>query len=548
MYPMQLSFQRFQADEQGWVDTIKSVRFGGAVRISTMDWLGQSQYLHQTVFWPSLSSAVSEIATACALTAFKLRHPIKMYLDRSTDMVMVGGRHPMKITYSVGFKSDGKITALYLNLLVNAGISEDYSPLISHAIITCLKKYNWGALAFDIKLCKTNLTSKSSMRAPGQVQGSYIAEAIIERVASFLSLDVDVVRKRNLHTYESLKFFYGSSSGEAPEYTLPAIVDELFTSASYFNRLEMVLHFNSCNKWKKRGISWVPIVYEVEPMPTPGKVSILNDGSIVVEVGGIEIGQGLWTKVKQMAAFGLEHSESLLQFTACDHNFSNRFLVPCLASVHFISDFFSALPAKLWDEEKKYLLDRVRIIQADTLSLVQGGLTAGSTKSEASCEAVRLACSILVSRLKPLKQSLEEQMGSISWDTLITQANLQYVNLSASTFWVADDTSSYLNYGAAISEVEIDVLTGATTILRADLTYDCGQSLSPAVDLGQVEGSFVQGIGFFVLLILCADDKLKKMALRVIAESLSEEEIAGLKEAIPCDGHQQQRLVNDEVL
>ncbi|KAG6535923.1 hypothetical protein ZIOFF_000954 [Zingiber officinale] len=255
-----------------------------------------------------------------------------------------------------------------------------------------------------------NLTSKSSMRAPGQVQGSYIAEAIIERVASFLSLDVDVVRKRNLHTYESLKFFYGSSSGEAPEYTLPAIVDELFTSASYFNRLEMVLHFNSCNKWKKRGISWVPIVYEVEPMPTPRKVSILNDGSIVVEVGGIEIGQGLWTK---------------------------------------------------------------------------GGLTAGSTKSEASCEAVRLACSILVSRLKPLKQSLEEQMGSISWDTLITQANLQYVNLSASTFWVADDTSSYLNYGAAISEVEIDVLTGATTILRADLTYDCGQSLSPAVDLGQ---------------------------------------------------------------
>ncbi|XP_042460166.1 indole-3-acetaldehyde oxidase-like [Zingiber officinale] len=406
---------------------------------------------------------VGTIATACALTAFKLRHPIKMYLDRSTDMVMVGGRHPMKITYSVGFKSDGKITALYLNLLVNAGISEDYSPLISHAIITCLKKYNWGALAFDIKLCKTNLTSKSSMRAPGQVQGSYIAEAIIERVASFLSLDVDVVRKRNLHTYESLKFFYGSSSGEAPEYTLPAIVDELFTSASYFNRLEMVLHFNSCNKWKKRGISWVPIVYEVEPMPTPGKVSILNDGSIVVEVGGIEIGQGLWTKVKQMAAFGLE---------------------------------------QLWDEEKKYLLDRVRIIQADTLSLVQGGLTAGSTKSEASCEAVRLACSILVSRLKPLKQSLEEQMGSISWDTLITQANLQYVNLSASTFWVADDTSSYLNYGAAISEVEIDVLTGATTILRADLTYDCGQSLSPAVDLGQVEGSFVQGIGFFVLLIL----------------------------------------------
>ncbi|XP_042463038.1 indole-3-acetaldehyde oxidase-like [Zingiber officinale] len=399
------------------------------------------------------------IAAACALAAFTLHRPVRMYLDRKTDMIMIGGRHPMKINYSVGFKSDGKITALHIDLFINAGITIDLSPLIPSAVITALEKYNWGALSFNIKLCKTNLATKSAMRAPGDVQGSYIAEAIIEHVAAFLSMDTDSVRKQNLHTYESLRSFYGPSSGDASEYTLPVIVNELTSTASYLQRLGMVQYFNNCNKWKKRGISWVPIIYRVAPRPTPGKVSILNDGSVVIEVGGVEIGQGLWTKVKQMVAFVL---------------------------------------GQLWDDVNLNLLDRLRIIQVDSLSLIQAGFTAGSTTSESSCEAVRLASGILVSRLKSLKQSLEEQMGSISWETLISQATMQAVNLSASAYWVPENKLDYLNYGAAISEVEVDILTGATTILRTDLTYDCGQSLNPAVDLGQIEGSFVQGIGFFL--------------------------------------------------
>ncbi|XP_018674116.1 indole-3-acetaldehyde oxidase isoform X2 [Musa acuminata AAA Group] len=400
------------------------------------------------------------VATACALAAFRLRRPVRMYLDRKTDMIMTGGRHPMHINYSVGFKADGKITALHVDILVNAGITADVSIIIPCNMVSALKKYNWGALSFDIRLCKTNFSTKSAMRGPGEVQGTFIAESVIEHVASFLSIDVNSVRKKNLHTYDSLMLYYEGSTGDAPEYTLPTMIDELASSASYFDRLEIIRHFNSCNKWRKRGISLVPVVYQVVLRPTPGKVSILTDGSIVVEVGGIEIGQGLWTKVKQMTAFAL---------------------------------------GQLWVDGSQNLLDRVRIIQADTLSLVQGGLTAGSTTSEASCEAVRLSCNVLVDRLKSLKQSLEDKTGSISWDTLIFQANMQSVNLSESTYWVPEDASiSYLNFGAAISEVEVDVLTGATIILRTDLVYDCGQSLNPAVDLGQIEGAFVQGIGFFM--------------------------------------------------
>ncbi|MBA0622635.1 hypothetical protein Godav_008161 [Gossypium davidsonii] len=398
------------------------------------------------------------VATACALAAYKLHRPVRMYVNRKTDMIMAGGRHPMKITYSVGFKSNGKITALKLDILVDAGMSADISPVMPHNIIGSLKKYDWGALAFDIKVCKTNLPSRSAMRAPGEVQASFIAEAIIEHVASSLALEVDSVRSINLHKFETLKLFFKTCAGEPSEYTLPSIWDKLAVSSNFYHRTEMLKEFNRCNKWQKRGISRIPIVHPVMLRATPGKVSILRDGSIVVEVGGIELGQGLWTKVKQMTAYALS-------------------LIQCAGT-----------------EE---LLEKVRVIQADTLSLIQGGFTAGSTTSESSCEAVRLCCNILVERLTALKERLEEQMGPVKWETLILQAYMISVNLSANSLYVPDFSSmQYLNYGAA---VEINLLTGQTTILQTDIIYDCGQSLNPAVDLGQIEGAFVQGIGFFML-------------------------------------------------
>ncbi|KHG23845.1 Abscisic-aldehyde oxidase -like protein [Gossypium arboreum] len=398
------------------------------------------------------------VATACALAAYKLNCPVRMYVNRKTDMIMAGGRHPMKITYSVGFKSNGKITALKLDILVDAGMSADISPVMPHNIIGSLKKYDWGALAFDIKVCKTNLPSRSAMRAPGEVQASFIAEAIIEHVASSLALEVDSVRNINLHKFETLKLFFKTCAGEPLEYTLPSIWDKLAISSNFYHRTEMLKEFNRCNKWRKRGISRIPIVHPVILRATPGKVSILRDGSIVVEVGGIELGQGLWTKVKQMTAYALS-------------------LIQCAGN-----------------EE---LLEKVRVIQADTLSLIQGGFTSGSTTSESSCEAVRLCCNILVERLTALKEKLEEQMGPVKWETLILQAYMISVNLSANSLYVPDFSSmQYLNYGAA---VEINLLTGQTTILQTDIIYDCGQSLNPAVDLGQIEGAFVQGIGFFML-------------------------------------------------
>ncbi|KAB2080642.1 hypothetical protein ES319_A05G079700v1 [Gossypium barbadense] len=401
------------------------------------------------------------VAAACAVAAYKLQRPVRTYLNRKTDMIMAGGRHPMEVTYTVGFKDSGKITALKLEILIDAGVFQDISIMMAHTVVETLKRYDWGALNFDVKICKTNLPSRSAMRAPGEVQASFIAETIIEHVASSLSIEVDTVRSINLHTYGSLGLFYKSSAGEPLQYTLPAIWDKLAVSSSFHQRTEMIKEFNRFNKWRKRGISRVPIVQEMIVKPTRATVSILNDGSIVVEVGRIEMGQGLWTKAKQTAAYGLS-------------------LIKCDGS-----------------EE---LLDKVRVIQADTLSLIQGGFTGGSTTSESSCEAVRLCCNVLVERLTALKEKLVEQMGSLRWETLILQAYVASVDLSASTLFLPDSTSSqYLNYGAAVSEVQVNLLTGETTTLRTDIIYDSGQSLNPAVDLGQIEGAYVQGIGFFML-------------------------------------------------
>ncbi|XP_060963459.1 indole-3-acetaldehyde oxidase-like [Cannabis sativa] len=400
------------------------------------------------------------VATACALAAQKLQRPVRIYMDRKTDTIMAGGRHPMKITYSVGFKSDGKITALELEILIDAGMSIDASPIIPSNFTSAFKKYDWGALAFDIKLCKTNHSSKTIMRGPGEVQGSFIAEAIIEHVASFLSMEVDSVRQKNLHTYKSLSLFYEDSAGEAQEYTLPSMWDKVAVSSKFSQRAQMIEEFNMCNRWKKRGISRVPIMVEMTVRAAPAKVSILSDGSVAVEVGGIELGQGLWTKVKQTAAFAL-------------------------GSIIGTENF----------------LDKVRVIQADTLSLNQGGYTAGSTTSESNCAAVRLCCNVLVERLTPIKEKLQESIGSdsIKWQMLIAQGYSESINLSSISYYVPDMSSlKYLNFGTAVSEVEINLLTGETSILQSDIIYDCGQSLNPAVDLGQIEGAFVQGVGFFL--------------------------------------------------
>lgn len=172
----------------------------------------------------------------------------------------------------------------------------------SHAI----KKYNYGAFDIDWKVCKTNTVPKTAMRGPGQVQGSFIAEAVIEAVAGRLELQPEIVRERNFHDLSSLeKYFPKGSVGEPEGYTLPSIWARLKASARWEEREQEVEKFNQSNSWTKRGIAMIPIIYINPGASKSAMVSIFADGSIVIETAGVEIGQGLHTKVRQAACYAL---------------------------------------------------------------------------------------------------------------------------------------------------------------------------------------------------------------------------------------------------
>ena len=168
------------------------------------------------------------------------------------------------------------------------------------------KKYNYGAVEMDFKICKTNMLPKTTMPGPDQTQGSYLAEAIIESVAVRLGLDPEIVRERNFHDVGSLRKYYGDGAVESPQsYTLPSIWEHLKASANWMDREREIKRFNERSTWMKRGLALIPIIYDNLSSSKSAMVSIFADGSIVLETAGVEIGQGLHTKIRQGASFAL---------------------------------------------------------------------------------------------------------------------------------------------------------------------------------------------------------------------------------------------------
>lgn len=173
------------------------------------------------------------------------------------------------------------------------------------SIDSSLRKYNYGSIDVKFTICKTNNVPKTYVRAPGDVQGTYIADCIVGQVASYLGMSSDKVRDANFHTAETLSLFYGKELGEADGYTLAQMWNKLKVCAKKAEREKEVEEFNAQNKWLKRGLAMTPSVYAVAVKGSTATVSIFQDGSIVVEIGGVEMGQGLYTKVRQAVAYSL---------------------------------------------------------------------------------------------------------------------------------------------------------------------------------------------------------------------------------------------------
>lgn len=405
------------------------------------------------------------VSSAVALAAHRLHRPVRMMLDRDVDMWITGTRHPFIGKYRAGAGPDGKIRALDLRLFCNAGYSMDLSEaILGRAIFHCDNCYKIPNLRAEGRICMTNTSSNTAFRGFGGPQGMLMAEAWLEHLAMALRLQPEKLRELNLYAAEGEKTHFLQLMDRCP---LRRMWSELAQSSDFHARCKEVAEYNKANRWRKRGISLLPtkfgISFTAKFMNQGGAlVHVYTDGTVLVTHGGTEMGQGLHTKMAQVAARAL------------------------------------GVPA-----------DDVMVRETSTETVPNSSPTAGSASSDIYGMAILNACEQIKERLKPY---LEQKGGNFK--AAVFAAFFDRCDLSAHGFyktpdigydWAVQDCSArgmpfnYFTFGAACAEVEVDILTGDMRIARADLYMDVGNSLNPAIDVGQIEGAFMQGVGWTTL-------------------------------------------------
>ena len=424
-------------------------------------------------------SQAALIACIAALMADKTGRPCKLRLDRDDDMIMTGKRHDFVIDYDVGFDDDGRITGIDFELAGRCGISADLSgPVNDRAMFHCDNTYFLENVHVTSHRCKTNTVSNTAFRGFGGPQGMFAIEYVVEDIARHLGKDPLDIRRTN---------FYGVDDRNVTQYgqvvednIIHDIVDKLVQDSGYTTRREQVRAFNAGSPVLKRGLSLTPVKFGISFTNTllnqaGALVHVYKDGTVQLNHGGTEMGQGLYIKVAQVVAdeFGID-------------------------------------------------LGEIRITAADTSKVPNASATAASSGSDMNGKAAQAAAAKIRHRLTEfacrhfdVNESDVEFAGGrvragdkdIGFRELVVLAWADRVSLSATGFYrtpkIHYDRATfsgrpffYYAYGAAVSEVIVDTLTGEHRILRVDILHDCGDSLNPAIDLGQVEGGFVQGVGW----------------------------------------------------
>lgn len=426
------------------------------------------------------------LAVACAVAARHTGRPCKMRYDRDDDMIITGKRHDFRIDYDVGFDDEGRITALDVRHYTRCGWAMDLSlPVADRAMLHADNAYFLPDVRIESHRLRTNTQSATAFRGFGGPQGMLGMERIVDHVAAELGLDPLAVRERNF--YASGGDFSKSEKVQTTPYGQPVtdfildgLVDQLRTSSQYDARRVAVSQWNAANAVLKKGIALTPVKFGISFTLTHlnqagALVHVYSDGSIHLNHGGTEMGQGLFQKVAQVAA--------------------SRFGVGMAA---------------------------VRITATDTAKVPNTSATAASSGSDLNGMAVKAACDTIRDRMSEhlahLHQCTPDSVvfeggqvrageASYSFAEVAAMSHQARISLSSTGFYKTPDIEwdrikghgrpfFYFAYGAAVTEVVIDTLTGENRILRADLLHDAGASLNPALDIGQVEGGYVQGAGW----------------------------------------------------
>ena len=432
------------------------------------------------------------LAVACAIAAQRTGRTCKMRYDRDDDMVITGKRHDVRITYNVGFDDTGCIEGIDFTHLVRCGWAQDLSlPVADRAMLHADNAYFLPAVRITSHRLKTNTQSATAFRGFGGPQGMVGIERVMDHIAATLGLDPLEVRRANYYDSTPDARCETPYGQRVEDFILSDLTEVLIETSDYRARRKAVEDWNANNPVLKKGIALTPVKFGISFTLTHlnqagALVHVYQDGSVHLNHGGTEMGQGLFRKVAQVAAarFGID-------------------------------------------------VGAVKITATDTGKVPNTSATAASSGSDLNGMAVQAACDTIRDRMANLLAENHQcapsdivfRDGNVhvagatySFAEVAQKAYLARVSLSSTGFYKTPKLAwdrikgqgrpfFYFAYGAAVTEVVIDTLTGENRILRADLLHDTGNSLNPALDIGQIEGGYVQGAGWLTTEELVWDEK-----------------------------------------
>ncbi len=422
-------------------------------------------------------------AAICTLLSKKTKRPVKLKMDRDDDIIITGKRHDFHADYEVGFKDNGIIEGVKIKLLSRCGFSPDLSGAInSRALLHIDNAYYLSDLSVENYLCKTNTASSTAFRGFGGNQGMMIIENIIDNVARYIRKDSAEVRKINFYKKNKKNITHYGMKIE--DNVINEIFRKLIKSSNYKNRRINIKKFNLKNKYLKKGIAITPVKFGISFTTTHlnqagALVHIYYaDGSVHVSTGAIEMGQGTYTKIAQLVAneFGINFNKVKVSSTRTDK----------------VPNTSASAASSTTDLNGAAALNAVSKIKQNLETFVR-------QKYKIKKNNVVYKNGVIKFRGK-----------TFSFNSLVKEAYLNRVSLSSSGFYstpkIHFDNKTFVGrpflyfcYGAAVSEVLIDTLTGENKILRVDILHDQGRAINPAIEKGQIEGGFVQGAGWLTI-------------------------------------------------
>lgn len=458
-------------------------------------------------------------AALVALAAWKTGRPVRVQWDRDLDITLTGKRHPFHARFEVGFADDGRLLAADVALVSDGGWSLDLSqPVLDRALFHLDNAYYIPAVRFSGRVAKTNVTSHTAFRGFGGPQGMLVIEEIMDRIARTLGLPPEVVRERNLYhgQGETNRTHYAEDIKDNP---LGPMWREALEWSQFARRRQAIAAANRGAGRIRRGLAITPVKFGISFTlshynQAGALVLIYDDGTVQVNHGGTEMGQGLHTKIKGIAM-----------------------------------------------RELGVTSDQVRLMHTSTDKVPNTSATAASSGADLNGAAVRAACITLRERLAPVAAGMARHKGggeadpsgivfeggrvyprshpeaAFDFAQVCKQATLERVSLSATGYYRTPGirwdwkTSTgrpfhYFACGVAVAEVEVDGSTGMSRVLRVDLLHDVGDSLNPGVDRGQIEGGFVQGMGW-----LTSEELKWDPAGRLLTHSASTYQIPAISDA-----------------